>query len=160
MEAAITDDRGAQLALPLDGVRRLFVVSADDLHGRTLMSLLAQVHPRQIIDLRNFPRLDFTGITADDFRRMLLTLRTSYWKAGISLQEIESQSLRFDLNDLCSNIIQQMRDRDSNIIGPYMFFVQSSRQQNLIGPYLNSALATASGQQWQWQRNLPVSNNA
>lgn len=143
------DDDG-QLEFDLgedDRVRRILVAVMDRIHGEHLHTLVAEIHPTVVLDLRNTIRFDLPGTSRDRFLDIVSRVSSSYMRAPMTWQSDLRGPVPINYT-LPIRLHHEVIERSD---GNLMLLVNKTEHALRISSLLNVALSKNSFKRWHIQ---------
>jgi hypothetical protein len=140
---------GLQLSLPFDDcttLRRIVIVSMDQIHGQTLCNLILDLKPKVAIDLRLLIRFDLPGASRAEIFNHLKLVNTLYVKDSMQWNRLKAHDLMLSESTLSHRLNHEVVERDDS---PILLLASKKDEARYLGAYLNRILSMRAKRPWR-----------
>ena len=147
---SVPKPKANQLALPFDEPvppkLRVYVVSMDTVHGRTLNHTILASRPRTVLDLRHAALFNQYGSDRDTIFGYLAMLGSFYATEAMPWHKLSAREFMNSVGGLVPRLHHELLERNE---GSVMLFVPKPEHANMLITYLHRLLAENATGSWQ-----------
>ncbi len=140
---------GYQMPLPLENEsdsKKIVVVAMDDVHGTQFCSLVINLKPRTVVDVRHLIRFDLPGTSRKEVFSCFGAVHALYVNASLPWHELQPRDFISEDGTLSQRLSHEVIEREDS---PILLLASKEPNARFLASYLHRVLSSQATCPWK-----------